>query len=148
MLCGQAGEYCFNKLCRQKLTLNRLADQIQTRFKNEEKTRALFRNGELLILSQPMSSQPRKADQECLELLVRKLHDIQASLPAKYRTDLMMKNRFPNTVWDVDQCHLACHKPADTVEEVILDFLSSIFLLESSSRSLLAAPSVHIADRR
>lgn len=64
--------------------------------------------------------------------MITTLTVIQASFPKKYRNDTILRNELLNAVRNVDAYRLAYHKPADTVQSVISDLLSSIASMEKT----------------
>lgn len=79
-----------------------------------------------LSLELVIAGLPSKSLNECLDVLVSLLQDIQASLSSGYRRDSILRNRLLNAVRDFEQCRLGRHRPADAFHDVVFDHHSSL----------------------
>lgn len=60
-----------------------------------------------------------KTDQECLELMVTRLHNLHASLTPDYWKESFLRDCLLNAIYNGEACRLSYHQPSDTVQGVI-----------------------------
>lgn len=91
---GNECEYYFSSLKHKKnLDITSLELTMKTRFLTPEHTCALLREQELLNLNSVMITNSFKSLSECLEILIKKLCDIQTSLPNEHRNENYCRKR-------------------------------------------------------
>lgn len=153
MLVGNARHFFFDSLSKI-LNLMSLAEGVEERFQTPERTRALLFEWEALSLKDVTTTNRDKTPSACLEVLIAKLADIQTSFLKEHRHDTILWNKLLNAVGDIEDSHLAYHKPAESVQGVISDLhasLASAKKLTSSTSSLRPPneePSAYFVDRR
>lgn len=110
----------------QNLSFHDITKSIKERFHSIEHRRALFQEGDSLLLNAIISLRADKTPSECLEVLILNVCEIQALLPDEYRSDTIFRYKLLNSVSDVDDCRQAFHKQADTVSGVTFDLHASL----------------------
>lgn len=114
MLNENARQYYLVSFHPKNLHLPKLVQTMKNRFHRRERTRALLRDSELLLLNNIISKNSKWSLSECLELILEKLCDSQASLPKEYRNDSILTDK------------LLKPQDADTVQGVISDLHISL----------------------
>lgn len=103
-----------------------LSNAVKGKFQTPERTGPLLCEWDVLSLNNFLSTNSDKSASKCFDFLITKLPDINTSLPDKYLRDTVLKNKFLNSVRDVESFRLSHHKPADTLQLVISDFHASL----------------------
>lgn len=106
--------------------LEQVLQAVKESFITPKRTRALICKWKFFILKGIIAQKVTKSPSAYLELLIKKLSDIQTSLSPKYRNETIFRDKLSNTVKDVSSRQLAYHKPDDTVQSVISDLNSSL----------------------
>lgn len=140
----------FDLLKKQNLDLNGLVEGMRYRFLTPERTRALINEWDELSLSKAMRNRFESSASLCLEFLIKRLTDIQFSVPHKYHHESILRNKLLNAVRNVDCCKLAYHKSADTVQSGIsvLHFSLATNIQGHSHLQMSPTPIAHYVDRR
>lgn len=150
-LTGNARQYYLDTLRSKNLSIDNLFKSIKDRFQTPERTRVLLREWDSLLLNGIMSNNPDIPQSECLEQLLARFSDIQASLLNEHRNRTILPDRLLNSVKDVSGCQLVYQKPANTAQGVISDLHASLAMCKRpSSQSLFAQPILDVSyvDRR
>lgn len=150
MLYKEGRQFYLDNLRTQKISLDDLASWIKERFHTPKRTRTLLRKWDNLSLTIIKSKFPSISLSECLKKTISKLADIHSSLPSEYRNDTILGSKLLNAVWDVAECHFPYHKPADTVQGIILNLQASLATNEglSGSPSIQQPISAHLVGRK
>lgn len=94
--------YYLDVLKPKGLELEGLSNSMKKRFQTAGRTRALLREWEGISLRAIMETNSDKDPGQCLELLIKRLSDIEVSLRGAYQNDTIMRDKLLNSVRDVE----------------------------------------------
>lgn len=123
ILRGLALQHYFDALQGRVFDLIDLVQATRERFITPEYTRALIQQWDDTTLHTVMTSSRDKTGNECLEILVSKLQNIQSSLPTPYKREEILHNKLLNAVKNIEACKLAYFKPADLLSGLLRTYM-------------------------
>lgn len=121
-----------------------MTSTVKGRFVTAEHERTLVPEWDNLTLNSVMANPVGKSQNDCLEVVVRRMNAIQSGLTHPYRNDDIFKNKPLNTKKDIPASSLAFFKPAATVEVLMSDLHSSLPVSTTDTSDV--AVSAHFVD--
>lgn len=94
-----------------------------------------------------MKQNVEKSVTNCLNILVARFSDIKVSIPRAHRQDNILRDKIFNALKDVNTCHLAYQKPAETLLRIISDLHASV-ATKITDACRVSDPLSNFADRR
>ncbi len=135
MLSGAALNYFLTVVKSTSTNLQEMVSMVRNRFVTSESTLALTREWDNMSLRDYAKKYPDKSLRDSLDLMVKRLQELQLCLPRPYQNDEMLKHRLLNACDGFEECKFARQKVSPTVMGVIADLQNSIATHISGSKS-------------
>ncbi len=85
-----------------------------------------------MTLKTIMSFNKNKSINECLQLLIKKLHHLQHNLESTFRIDDFIHKKLINACQKISACSYVCFKFSDNLTKLINDLKSSIAIYQKT----------------
>ena len=121
MISDSALNYYLTTVKSNSKTVNEMAEHMKARFITYESTLQLSREWVSISLLGYMNKHKDRPLKETLDIMIKRLLEIQLALPRAYHDDTLLKNRLLNACAGVRACDFARQKVAATVMGVIHD---------------------------
>src|ERR1700722_9798454 len=125
MLKGQASKFYYAKLTA--LTdFSTMLNLTGQHFETEEKRQMYLQEWREATLERMTKKNPDKNMMECLEMLFKKLEQIQPGLSMEYNLEWSLRDQVINACRGVKACDMCLFKPSQSYESVCADLRSSV----------------------
>ncbi|KAL3420591.1 hypothetical protein PVAG01_07036 [Phlyctema vagabunda] len=147
ILKGEALDYYYyNHSKIKELDIRYICDRIKSNFEGKEYKDRMLQEWNKITLPSIIRANPDKSQKECLEIMIKRLRQIQYSLHSFLRNDEYTRTKLISACAIVPSCAETCKRPSQSLSGLISDLRAATSVVDYIESEQSA--DIHFTDRK